>query len=88
MEWDESDVSDPVQSNHKQSQYSLKILSRVYWQDTEILLTNFFDSTKNWFWYSQQEVVEPEWKKVWKNMVFFYKWTKAIFLQQEKENHF
>lgn len=46
MEWDESEVSDPVQSNHKQSQYSPKILSRFYWQDTEILLTNFFDSTK------------------------------------------
>lgn len=46
MEWDESELSDPVQSNHKQSQYSLKILSRFYWQDTEILLTNFFDSTK------------------------------------------
>lgn len=46
MEWDESELSDPVQSNHKQSQYSLKILSHFYWQDTEILLTNFFDSTK------------------------------------------
>lgn len=46
MEWDESELSDPVQSNHKQSQYSLKILSHFYWQDTEILLTNFFDCTK------------------------------------------
>lgn len=59
MESDEPEGSDPVQSNHKQSQCSPKILSRFYWQDTEILLTNFFDCTKIDF-YSQQEVIESE----------------------------